>query len=241
MGVLRFLGKLIFTGFLCAIFGLTAWFSFLYFLKGRSVSVPDLAGKRPDEARRILADKGLDFSLEPDLARYDEAVPAERVLSQNPRAGTPVKQGASVRVALSLGPRILAVPDLAGQTSRTASLQLDRLGLRLGTVTNLAVPGVAGVISQDPPAGQRANPGSSVSVLIARDPGAPRRLIPDLVGRDVDSARSELEAFGYRLGTIRNEGYEGVGDGRILRQYPLAGYPAPPGAVVTLTVSRGNA
>ncbi len=240
MAFLRFVGRIAYAFLLAAVFGMSAWVAFRYFLQGKSVAVPDVSGREVEEARRLLADKGLDLVVENDLSQYDENILAERIRLQNPRASTPVKQGATVRVALSLGPRILQVPDLQTTSSRTASLQLERLGLRLGSVTTLAIPGVTGVISQDPPAGQRVVPGESVSVLVARDPGNPRRILPDFVGKDVDRAKHELESFGYRLGSIRNETYEGVPENRILRQYPLSGYPVTGGFPVSFVVSRGS-
>lgn len=239
MAFLRALGRLAYVFLLCVVFGLSAWVSFRYFLQGKSVAVPDLSGREVEEARRLLADKGLDLALEPDLAQYDEVVPPDRIRVQAPRAGTPVKSGATIRVSLSLGPRILSVPDLAGQTSRTALLALDRLGLVLGTVTNLTVPGASGVVGQEPPPGERIGPGEKVSILVARDPGPVRRILPDFVGDDLEKATAQLTAFGYRIGSIREEAYEGVPAGRILRQYPLAGYPAPAGFAVSFVVCQG--
>jgi len=218
-----------------------SWIAFRFFLQGKSVGVPNLVGRDVEESKRLLADKGLDFFLESDLAAYDESVPAERIRTQSPRSGAPVKQGATIRVALSLGPRILEVPDLTGASSRTAALQLERLGLKLGSVTNITIPGISGVVSQDPPSGQRIGPAESVSILVAREVGSIRRILPDFVGRDLDRARADLEAFGYRVGTVRAEAYEGVPENRILRQFPLSGFPVAAGYAVSFVVSRGSA
>jgi serine/threonine-protein kinase len=238
---LRFLVRLAYVVLLAAVMAASGWISFRWFIQGRSVPVPELAGKELEDARRLVADKGLDLEVQEDLAQHDDRFPSGRIRLQNPAAGTSVKQGATIRVALSLGARILQVPDLTALTSRTAAIQLERIGLALGSVTQVPIAGIAGIVSQDPPPGERIAPGTTVSVLIARDPGPPRRILPDFVGDDLDRAKGELEAFGYRLGPIRSESYEGVPENRILRQYPLAGYPAPPGFAVSFVVSRGSA
>ena len=46
--------------------------------------------------------------------RYDDEVPAGHVLRQRPASGSLVKRGGRVEVAVSLGPQVVAVPDLDG-------------------------------------------------------------------------------------------------------------------------------
>ena len=60
--------------------------------------------------------------------RNDPAVPSGRVLAQQPRAGFEVRRGRRLKVVLSLGGRVLEVPDLVGQPSRTVEITLRREG-----------------------------------------------------------------------------------------------------------------
>jgi beta-lactam-binding protein with PASTA domain len=62
--------------------------------------------------------------------------------------------------------------------------------------------------------------------------------MPDFVGTDAENARQRLEKFGFRVGSARYEGYEGVPPNTALKQFPPAGYPLSDRDVISLTVSR---
>src|SRR5690349_4921665 len=81
-------------------------------IHGREVSVPDLRGKSPAEAHRVAEENGLTVSVE--RSYYTPSVPEGRVLSQVPAAGTVVRRGWEVRLALSLGPQRVTVPQVVG-------------------------------------------------------------------------------------------------------------------------------
>ena len=68
-------------------------------IHGREVSVPDLRGKTPIEARRIADDAGLAASVERNY--YSATILEGRVLSQMPNPGTVVRRGWEIRLALA--------------------------------------------------------------------------------------------------------------------------------------------
>jgi len=80
----------------------------------------------------------------------------EKILSQAAAAGVKVRRGWSIRVAESLGPQRVAIPNVSGQSERVAELNVRRRGLDLGSVAqlNLADAAVDQVVSQSP-AGER--------------------------------------------------------------------------------------
>jgi len=63
--------------------------------------------------------------------------------------------------------------------------------------------------------------------------------VPDLVGMELASARSALEAVGLQGVVTREENSLDIGDGRILKQRPTAGAVLRSGRKVWLTVSLG--
>src|SRR5262249_33429020 len=69
---------------------------------GQELIVPDLVGKLPSEARRVSEEQG--FQVEVERRYYSATTPENRILSQAPEAGTRVRRGWQIRVALSLGP-----------------------------------------------------------------------------------------------------------------------------------------
>jgi len=69
-------------------------------IHGREVTVPDMQGKTPGEARRMAESNGLEADVEREY--YSPVVPEGKVLSQMPAAGSTVRRGWQVRLALSL-------------------------------------------------------------------------------------------------------------------------------------------
>ena len=54
-----------------------------------------------------------------------------------PLGGTQVRRGWSIRVAESLGPQRIAIPNVLGQSERAAEINIRRRGLDMGTVASL--------------------------------------------------------------------------------------------------------
>jgi eukaryotic-like serine/threonine-protein kinase len=118
----------------------------------REVRVPDLRNKTPADARRTAEESGL--AAQVDSNYYSPTVPEGRVLSQIPASGVLVRRGWEVRLALSLGPQRVTIPQVVGQSDRAAAITIAERGLQLSSTDNVQVPGVdAGqVIAQNPPA-----------------------------------------------------------------------------------------
>src|SRR5215468_7975029 len=118
--VKRFFFRLGYGALLVAIFVVGAWLSFRRSILGKSVTVPDLAGKSIPEAMGATAERGLLVQAQAGRARFDAEVPRDRILVQDPAPGALAKPSQVVRVVLSLGPRDLRVPDLTGLPPRAA-------------------------------------------------------------------------------------------------------------------------
>ena len=224
---------------LVAIFVVGAWLSFRRSILGRSVTVPDLTGKSIPEAMGATAERGLLVQPQTGRARYDAEVPRDRILLQDPAPGALAKPSQTVRVVLSLGPRELRVPDLAGLPPRAAASRLAQNGLELAAVSWYRDPVARiGIVAQDPEPEMPVSRNAAVDVLTNRGRPEARFVMPDLVGRDADRMRQRLETYGFRVGSARYEAYEGVAPNTILKQFPPAGYPISAREVVSLTVSR---
>jgi beta-lactam-binding protein with PASTA domain len=235
----RILFRLLYGAMLGVAFLFAAWLSFRASIVGRSVTVPDLVSKSVPEAIRIAHDVGLKIEEQSSRARYDDGVPRHRILIQQPEAGSLAKPGQVLRLVLSLGPRELQVPDLAGLAPRAAALKLARESLQLGAVSwyrDADAP--AGIVAQSPDPEMPATKGSAVEVLTNRGMPELRFVMPDFVGQDADKVRARLETFGFRVGSARYETYEGVAPNTVLKQFPPAGYPLSRRDVVSLTVSQ---
>jgi beta-lactam-binding protein with PASTA domain len=237
--VIRILFRVLYGALLVAVFLGAVWFGFRRSIVGRSVTVPDLTGKTPEEALRAALDAGLQTEEQEGRARFDDKIPRGKVLLQQPEAGSLAKPAQAIRVVLSLGPRELRVPDLTGLAPRAAALKLARESLQLGPVSWYRDPASPpGILAQDPEPDVAGTRGEAVRVLMSRGAADVRLLMPDFVGKDAQAVKARLEKFGFKVGSARFEAYEGVAPDTVLKQFPPAGYPLSNREVVSLTVSR---
>lgn len=82
---------------------LVSAFAVMYFtLRGRSVEVPDLAGKTEQAATEALDDAGLRMKIGGRVS--SSKVETNLVCDQSPAPGTIIKTGQLVRVSISTGP-----------------------------------------------------------------------------------------------------------------------------------------
>ena len=216
-----------------------AWMAFERSIVGRSVAVPDLTGKPVLDAIRIAHDVGLKVEEQTGRARNDDHIGKDLILSQDPESGSLAKPSQVVRVVLSLGATQLRVPDLTGLPPRAAALRLAQESLQLGSVSWYRDPAARiGITAQDPEPEAPAARNAAVEVLTNRGAVETRYVMPDLVGRDAEQARTVLASHGFRVGSARYETYEGIAANTILKQFPSPGAPISSRDVVSLTVSR---
>jgi beta-lactam-binding protein with PASTA domain len=171
-------------------------------IHGQEVAVPQLVGLAPADAERELSGRGLLMSIEQKY--YSPQVGEGRIMSQLPLPGTKVRRGWQVRVAQSLGPTRVAIPDVTGQSEHAAELNIRRRGLDIASMAEMETPGIPAdqVLAQSPPANatQVLAPKISLLVTAAADPQA--FVMPSFVGQPLGSASRTLQDSGFRLGNV---------------------------------------
>ena len=120
-------------------------------IHGHEVAVPDLVGKSPAAGRMIAEQSGLEIMVERQY--YSSSVAEGKILSQLPPAGSQVRRGWQVRVAESLGPQRVEIPNVTGQSERAANINIRRRGLEVGSIAQMRLPDVPDgqILSQAPP------------------------------------------------------------------------------------------
>lgn len=236
--LLRTLRALAYVGILGALFALVAYVAFSQFVRSGATPAPDLFGLNQDDARELLADRGLGLVWSNDEERYDENVPAGHVAAQRPRAGTLVKRGSTIDAFMSRGPQRIEVPSVSGNALQAAQVTLAAAGLRVGRTldifTDQGNDGI--VVAQQPKVGTRVEPGAPIDLFLSMSGTRETFLMPDLVKRDYDVVRGFFERAGFRLGRVAYVPYGGVRPGTVLRQFPIAGNPLHRGDVIALAV-----
>jgi beta-lactam-binding protein with PASTA domain len=232
-------GTFLFASLVVLAFGFSTYVWFNFFIRGKSVSTPNLVGRSVAQAKAICSDLGVTLSVDPEHRRNSDRVPAGYVVWQNraPGATNLIKRGTTIKVELSNGALILRVPDFAGQRPGTAVLRLGQQNLKIG---NIAYVDAAqqGIVAADPPAGTVVGAQSPVSLLVGVAPAPPPYVMPDLIDRPIDEVRGFLEGRGLTIGTVKFEAYPGIRDGIIIRQFPLRGAPVSSRDPITVVVTR---
>jgi serine/threonine-protein kinase len=201
------------------------------------VPVPDWTGRSREEALADAARVGLVFEV--GEQRHDPGVAADRIIQQDPPAGSQVRQGRTIRVVVSLGGETLTVPELGGHPARQAELELRRAGLAPGwesLVHDDSAP-VGQVLAQSPAAGTLSVSGDRVHRLVSEGPRPPRWVMPDLTGRTLREAQDWITLCGFRGGAVRHVPADGRQSGTVVGQLPLSGYAIGRRDVVELTVA----
>ena len=126
-------------------------------------------------------------------------------MPQVPPPGARVRRGWRVRVAESLGPQRVMIPNFIGQSSRAAEINVHRRGLELGTiaVAHIADLPADQVVAQTPlpNASGVASPKVNLLVTAASEPFA--MVMPELVGRSLPEAARLIEQAGLRLAKVK--------------------------------------
>jgi beta-lactam-binding protein with PASTA domain len=197
------------------------------------VTVPNFTGKTMQEASQGALQSGVGLVLENKF--YSTTVPAGRVLSQYPLADTVVRHGWQVRVAESLGPQQVTIPDVVGETVRDASVDLRRDSLDLGTLGHIEAPGNEDmVLAQTPPPNAGVDqPRVNLLLSSAGEGKSNAVVLPSFEGM---TAAGAIRAAG-QLGLV----VSGVGNGPVVTaQSPGAGFRVVRGDSVRLTLGGGS-
>jgi beta-lactam-binding protein with PASTA domain len=233
------LDNLLFAALFVLTFGLSTYVCFNLFIRGRSVSTPNLVGKSVDDAKKMCSELGVNLIVDPEHRRNSDKINVGNIAWQNrtPGATNLIKRGTDIQVELSAGPLVLQVPDLGTQSPRTALLRLGQQNLKLGSVVYVDST-TQGILAEDPPKGTVVAAQKEISLLVGLPPAPLTYVMPDLIDRPLDSVRPGLEARGIAVSNVKFESYPGIADGIIIRQFPLRGAPVSGRDPITVVVSR---
>jgi len=171
-------------------------------IHGQEVSVPPLVGLTPPEAERAAATLGLQIAIERQY--YSPQIAEGRIMSQLPLPGTTVRRGWQVRLAQSLGPTRVTIPDVAGQSEHAAELNIRRRGLDVASTAQVPALGIPAdqVLAQSPTASanQATSPKISLLITAAAEPSA--FVMPSFVGQPLGSVSRTLQDAGFKLGNV---------------------------------------
>ena len=228
--------------------------------KGRQrVAVPNVVGRRRDDAIARLRSAGLHAAV----FSVPSSSPRGFVVAQSPQASSKVTKGSRVRINVSQGapaattptptattggttPTTTAttaasakVPRVVGLSQTAAQRKLHAAGFRVRTAYVTSSKPSGTVVAQRPAPGTSLRRGAAVriNVSVGSSPQA-AKAVPDVTGEDEATARSDLEAAGFRVSVVDEPTTDENEDGIVVDEDPAAGTRAPAGSLVTIYVGR---
>lgn len=173
---------------------------------GAYLRVPDVKGRKLDDAVRLLERQGLDVVIQDST--YSDTLPPLQVLRQFPEAEQTVKVNRTVYLTVNRATApMVDMPNLVGLTFRNAELELRARGLKLGDTTY--VPDIAKNAVKEQNyrnasirPGTKIAMGSAISLVLGAGLGNDLIPVPDLFGMPYLDARTLLEANGISLGVV---------------------------------------
>ncbi len=207
-------------------------------MRSTEVTVPDLTSLSLTEADQII--NPIDLRLEVADHRHDPAVASGRILQQEPLAGSSVRRGRRVKLVMSLGGKVLEMPDLTGKAARAVEFELRRDGFTPGDQARAYSREAPAdrVVAQAPHSESPAVPGTRVHRLVSAGVREPVYVMPDLIGLSGTAARRWIRSYGFRIGPVREIRAGRARSGEVVGQSPPAGYPVRSKQIVELSVAR---
>ena len=222
-----------------------------------AATVPDVVGDTQSTAQTRLRAAG----LVSEIVQVRSSEPKGRVTAQRPAAGSRVPKGTRVRVNVSSGAGAattptptttatttttttapsgkVAVPSLVGMNQTEAQRRLLAKGLRARVVYVSSSRPVNRVVQQQPTAGTQVSRGTRVRISVSTGPNpAAPRTVPDVVGEDEATAKSDLAQAGFNVVVLREGTSDASQVGQVIDEQPAGGTRAPTGAQVTIYVGK---
>jgi beta-lactam-binding protein with PASTA domain len=219
------------------------------------VAVPSVVGRRRDDAIKRLAAAGFHAAV----FSVPSQSPRGFVVAQNPQAHSKAPKGSRVRINVSQGAPAATtttattggttptttttasakVPRVVGLSQTAAQRRLHTAGFRVRTAYVASSKPSGTVVAQRPTAGTTLRRGAAVRINVSTGPNPQAaEAVPDVTGEDEATARSDLQAAGFRVSVVDEPTTDENEDGIVVDEDPAAGTKVPAGSLVTIYVGR---
>ncbi len=175
--------------------------------KNKEIKLPSFIGMTQEE---VLGNteyrKYYEFEVDSDYnSNYDRGV----ICNQVPDAGKYVKEGQKVTITVSMGQKLIALPEVYKKLEQHATAQLENAGFNIKnikiTYEESADTEKGYVIRTEPYAGAEIASDSQITLYVSS--GAPKNLInfPKVLGAHRDEVEGILNFNGLKLGEITEQ------------------------------------
>lgn len=196
-------------------------------------AVPDLRGEPVGLALATVMDSGLVVG-HVDSVRHPSVV-AGLVIGQSPLPGLTARTQAPVRITVSSGPEMRAIPDLTRLDGNRAAELLDAGGFVVTVDTADSRTAAGRVLAIEPAPGSEIRIPGDVRLVVSRGP--PTFPMPQLAGMTQGEAYAVLRSLGLVLGEVDRR-YSLLNVRLVFGQDPEPYVSVAEGTAVSLVVGR---
>jgi serine/threonine protein kinase len=199
------------------------------------IEIPDLTGSEQAQALEDLQNLGFKVGIENSA---DASVPAGSVIRTQPPSNTIINPDSLVTIIVSVGPEAFPIPYVLDIESERAIYVVEESGFTLGQLLEVNDENIPRgfVISQNPVAGTKMSPGTSVDLVVSKGPSLIE--ISDLSRKSPEDAIQILETLGFEY-ELLEEYSEDVEIGLVSGTIPEAGEIVTPDELIQVIVSLG--
>ncbi len=199
------------------------------------IEIPDLTGSEQAQALEDLQNLGFKVGIENSA---DSSVPAGSVIRTQPPSNTVINPDSLVTIIVSVGPEAFPIPYVLDIETERAIYVVEESGFTLGQLLEVNDENIPRgfVISQNPVAGTKMSPGTTVDLVISKGPSLIE--ISDLSRKSPEDAIQILETLGFEYELIE-EYSEDVEIGLVSGTLPEAGEIVTPDELIQVIISLG--
>ena len=202
------------------------------------IEVPNFLNMKYDD---VLA-KYPDLIIDAPQYEYNSSYADGHVCNQSPEAGDKVSKDTVIKLTVATSGEMILIRKVAGLTAKEAEAILTGDGLTVMLVAQVDETKDEGIVLGTNPA---------ENTYIARDDivyvyyasGADdveSLRVPDVVGYELEAARSKIEAEGLKVGSVTTGASSESMEGLVISQTPASMSPVNKGTYVNLVVGSGK-
>jgi serine/threonine-protein kinase len=191
-----------------------------------------VVGRDAGQARALLEQQGFEVKVD----REEALAPLDRVVRQEPTAGSDAAKGSTITVVASSGPPDRVIPSVERLPFQTAVQRLQKAGFKVDVDTEPSDTVKKGLATRTAPdGGSVAEQGSRVRLFVSAGPEKAK--VPDLIGLDRRAAERAIED--RELVPVVSEQESDRPVDTVIAQFPAPGTGLAKGERVTITISKG--
>lgn len=209
-----------------------------------TITVPELVGMSYEDIDEFVTQRNLRYEIVEDSG-YSEKFEPLTILSQNPKAGSKVKEDRKIYLSLNAQvPPKIKMPNLINTNVENAEDILNSNGLKLGEISYEPNPANNAVLAQkiegtEVEAGTFVFKGSSIDLVIGDGAGVQRFPAPNFLGKTLDEVKFQIQASKLKLDVINFIKVDSVAENTVYKQLPPAGIVIQSGSLIEIWVN-GN-